>query len=249
MNIVVPIKQVPDTGLNLQIKESQIDESYLKWVISPYDEFALEAAGQLKQELKAQIIVMTLGPERAKSALLTALALGADSAYHLLTDKMPKDPLSIAESLQIKIKELTQVSLIFCGKLSTDSNNFAVPQMLAQLLNLPFVSNVNKLEYKEPNLTLNRECGSGVEEVLQAKLPLLISADKGLNTPRYPSLPGIMKAKKKPLHTEKVEVKEKIKLKSASPPPEKQLPQILKGSSEEQVSELLKVLKEKEKVL
>ncbi|MCZ0933206.1 MAG: electron transfer flavoprotein subunit beta/FixA family protein [Oligoflexia bacterium] len=249
MNIVVPIKQVPDTGLNLQVKESQIDESRLKWVLSPYDEFALESALQLKQELQAQLIVITLGPERAKEALLTALALGADTAYHLLVGKMPQDPLSIAEGLKTKIKELSDISLVFCGKLSTDSNNFAVPQMLAQLLAFPFVSNVNKLEYKDPSFTLSRECGAGVEEVLQARLPLLISADKGLNTPRYPSLPGIMKAKKKPLHTEKIEVKENITLKSSSPPPEKQAPYIIKGSHEEQAAELIKILKEKEKFL
>ena len=249
MNIVVPIKQVPDTGLRLQIKDSQIDESRLKWVISPYDEFALEASLQLKQKLQAQVTVITLGPERAKEALLTALALGADTAYHLLVDKIPQDSLSLAESLKTKIKSLPDVSLICCGKLSTDFNNFALPQMLAQLLNFPFVSNVNKLEYKDSLFTLNRERGAGIEEVLQAKLPLLISADKGLNTPRYPSLPGIMKAKKKPFHTEKIEVKENIILKSASLPPEKQAPRMIEGSSEEQVEELVKMLKEKEKVL
>ena len=250
MNIVVPIKQVPDTGLNLQIKESQIDESRLKWVLSPYDEFALEAALQLKQKQQAQITVITLGPERAKEALLTALALGADEAYHLLVDKMPLDPLSIAESLKTKIKELSDVSLILCGKLSTDFNNFAVPQMLAQLLGFPFVSNVNKLEYKESLFTLSRECGAGVEEILQAPLPLLLSADKGLNTPRYPSLPGIMKAKKKPFHSEKIEnLKENINLKSLNPPPEKQAPHIIKGPCEKQVEELIKILKEQEKIL
>ena len=249
MNIVVPIKQVPDTGLNLQIKNSQIDENLLKWVISPYDEFALEAALQLKSKLKAQLIVISLGPQRAREALLTALALGADTAYHLLTDKMPQDPLSIAENLAIKIKDIPNVSLILSGKLSTDSNNFAVPQMLAQLLDLPFVSNVNKLEYKDSIFTLNRERGSGVEEVLQAKLPLLISADKGLNTPRYPSLPGIMKAKKKPLHTENKEVKENVQLKTVSPPPKKQAPHIIEGTCEEKIAELVKILKEKEKIL
>ena len=249
MNIVVPIKQVPDTGLNLQIKDSQIDESHLKWVLSPYDEFALEAALQLKPKLQAQLTVISLGPQRVKEALLTALALGADTAYHLVTDKMPHEPLNIAENLADKIRSIPDVSLIFCGKLSTDSNNFAVPQMLAQLLDFPFVSNVNQLEYKESLFTLHRECGSGVEEVLQAKLPLLISADKGLNTPRYPSLPGIMKAKKKPFHTENKEIKETVQLKRVSPPPEKQAPQIIEGTCEEKVAELVKILKEKEKVL
>ena len=190
------LNKFPDTGLSLQIKDSQIDENRLKWVMSPYDEFALESALQLKQELQAQITVITLGPERAKEALLTALALGADQAYHLVTGKMPQDPLAIAESLALKIKELPDVSFVFCGKLSTDSNNFAVPQMLAQLLNFPFVSNINKLEYKAPNFRLSRECGSGVEEVLQAPLPLLLSADKGLNTPPLPFSSGNYESQK-----------------------------------------------------
>ena len=251
MNILVLIKQVPDTGLNLQVKQGRLDEQTLKWVLSPYDEFALEEALKLKNKLQGQLFALSLGPERAKQALLTALALGADEAFHLLIEEMPQDPFTTAQLLKQKISSLPNLSLIFCGKLSTDSNNFAVPQMLASLLNFSFITNVNKLEYQEGQFTLTRECGAGIEELLQARAPLLISADKGLNEPRYPSLPGIMKAKKKPFHSQPVSGSggERIKLKNLSLPPGKKAPQIIKGSSEEQVAELIKTLREKEKIL
>ena len=250
MNILVPIKQVPDTGMNLQIQQGQIDESSLKWVLSPYDEFALEEALKLKSLLQGKVFVISLGPARAKEALLTALALGADEAFHLIIEKIPQDPLITAQILKEKISEIPDLSLIFCGKLSTDSNNFALPQMLASLLDFPFVTNVNKLQYEKGLFTLTRECGGGVEEILKAKAPLLLSADKGLNEPRYPSLPGIMKARKKPLHTVDVPIQEeKIKLISLTLPPEKKAPHILTGTSEEQVKKLISLLKEEEKIL
>ena len=250
MNILVPIKQVPDTGMNLRLAEGAIDEKGLKWVLSPYDEFALEESLKLKNQTGGRLFAITLGPERAREALLTALALGADEAFHLLIEKTPQDPLTTAHILAKKFSEIPDLSLIFCGKLSTDTNNFAVPQMLAGLLKLPFVTNINKLQYDNSVFNLSRECGSGVEEILKAKAPLILSADKGLNEPRYPSLPGIMKAKKKPLHTVSIpEPEEQIKFIQLNPPPEKTAAQMIHGSSEEQVQELVKILKEKEKLL
>lgn len=249
MNIVVPIKQAPDTGMNLHIREGKIDEALLKWVLSPYDEFALEESLKLKSALGGKLFVISLGPERVKSALLTGLALGADEAFYLQTEEPMVDPLSIAEALAKSIQELPDISLIFCGKLSSDLNNFAVPQMLAQILNFPFVSNVNQMEYKKESLILKRESEAGLEELLKAKLPVLISADKGLNQPRYPSLPGIMKAKKKPFHNEKIELSPRFQIKAFNPPPEKSEPQMIEGSPYKQVDQLLKLLKEKEKLL
>ena len=251
MNILVPIKQVPDTGMNLRIADGAMEETGLKWVLSPYDEFALEESLKLKDQMKGRLFVMTLGPARAKEVLLTALALGADEAIHLLIDKTPQDPLTTARLLKENIPRIPDLSLIFCGKLSTDSNNFAVPQMLAGLLDFSFVTNVSKLEYQEGLFTLTRESGGGMEEILKVKVPLLISADKGLNNPRYPSLPGIMKARKKPLQTVPVEIKdeERIKLLTLKPPPEKKAPVIISGNPEEQVKDLIKILKEKEKLL
>ena len=249
MNIVVPIKQVPDTGVSLQIKDHQLEEGSIKWSLSPYDEFALESAIQLKNQLGGKIFALSLGPQRAKEALLTALALGADEGIHLLRDSVPADPLFVAEALRDSLKKIPDVSLIFCGKLSSDLGHFAVPQMLATLLDWPFVTNINHLEYKDSLFHLKRECGSGVEELLQAKAPLVLSADKGLNQPRYPSLPGIMKAKKKPLQVEKIEAQPRFEIQQLSPPPEKSSPYIIEGRPEEQVAELVKILKEKEKLL
>ena len=254
MNIIVPIKQVPDTGIPLRVNDSStaLKEESIKWVLNPYDEFALEEALRLKPLLGGQIFVITLGPNRSKEALLNALALGADEAYHLLLESSLFDPLKVSFLLAEKIKTLS-FSLIFCGKLSTDTNDFAVPQMLAQRLDLPFVTNVSELIYKkgEGLFNLKRECGGGREEILEGKAPLLISADKGLNEPRLPTLPGIMKAKKKPFHTisaEKVEGNENLQLSQLHPPLEKPPCQMISGSPNEQVNQLIGILREKEKL-
>ena len=260
MNLVVPIKQVPDTGISLRLaakgesgQTRKIEEEGLKWVINPYDEFALEEALKLKPLLageEGKVFVISLGPAKAKDALLTALAMGADEAFHLQTETPLTDPLLIASLLKKKIAEIPSISLILCGKLAADSNDFAVPQMLAQLLGLPFVTNINSLSCEGGALRLVRECGGGAEEILKAKPPLLLSADKGLNQPRYPSLPGIIKAKKKPFHHWPVAPgEERAILSSLAYPPEKAPPRMIQGSPEEQVKELLRLLREEEKLL
>ncbi len=250
MNIVVLIKQVPDTGMNLKISEKTLEESSLKWVLSPYDEFALEEALKLKPLLNGKVFAISLGPDRVKESLLSALALGADEAFHLLASSPLQDPLTVASILKNKIQDLPSVSLILCGKLAADQNDFAVPQMLAQLLAWPFVTNINHLKYESSGFEITRECDGGVEEVLKAQSPLILSADKGLNQPRYPSLPGIMKAKKKPFHLVDIEeTEERVQLLSLSPLPKKEEPKILSGDPDEQVKELLCLLKEKEKIL
>ena len=149
-----------------------------------------------------------------------------------------------------KIAELPSVSLILCGKLAADSNDFAVPQMLARLLGLPFVTNISRLDYKEGEFQLARECGGGAEEILAARPPLLLSADKGLNQPRCPSLSGIIKAKKKPFHSEAVEPGSgRTALLGLSYPPEKSPPRMIQGSPDEQARELIRALREEEKLL
>ena len=203
MNSLVLIKQVPDTGLSLKLDGETLDERNLKWVLSPYDEFALEEA--LKVRGDGKVFVLTVGEERAKEALMQALALGADEAFHLVVKKDIFDPLFLSKEIAKKAKTL-DISLIFSGKLSSDLNNFAIPSMLSELLNFSLVSNVSKLEVKGDEFFCSRDCGGGVEETVKVKTPLILSADKGLNTPRYPSLPGIMKAKKKPYHKEEVNV-------------------------------------------
>ena len=249
----MPIKQVPDTGIALRIREDAkgLEEGAIKWVLNPYDEFALQEALRLKAELGGRVLVVTVGPECAKETLLSALALGADEAHHLILPQPLFDPLKTAVLLAEKIKILS-FSLILCGKLATDTNDFAVPQMLAGALGLPFVTNVNRLENKDNHLTLTRECAAGRQEVVESDLPLLVSADKGLNEPRYPTLAGIMKAKTKPFHTEAVEMlqeESRFRLLKLEPPSERPAPQMISGSPDEQVAQLIQILKEKEKLL
>lgn len=253
MNIAVPVRQVPDTGQPLKVIEntSSIDESRVKWILSPYDEFALEEALKLKPLLGGKVFTLSLGPERVKETLLHTLALGADEAIHITVEQEVRDPLTCARILSEHLAKVPDLSLVFCGKLAVDTNDFAVPQMLARWLNWPFVTNVNALEFKEGAFHLTRECGGGVEELLKASSPLVLSADKGLNQPRYPSLQGIMKAKKKPLQTvSSTQVQDTVpRYLNLSSPGEKPPPEMISGSSEEQIKKLIDFLREKEKLL
>ena len=253
MNIAVPVRQVPDTGQPLKITDntSSIDESRVKWILSPYDEFALEEALKLKPLLGGKIFTLSLGPQRVKETLLHTLALGADEAIHITVEKEVRDPLTCAKILSEHLGKIPDLSLIFCGILAVDTNDFAVPQMLARYLNWPFVTNVNSLEFKEGDFHLTRECGGGVEELLKASTPLVLSADKGLNQPRYPSLQGIMKAKKKPLQTvSSGQIQDTApRYLQLSSPGEKPPPEMITGSPEEQVKKLIDFLREKEKLL
>ena len=253
MNIAVPVRQVPDTGRPLKISETKlsVDESRIKWILSPYDEFALEEALKLRPLLGGKVFVLSAGPARVKEALMSALALGADEALHIETEKEWRDPLLLAQTLSKHLKSLPEISLTLCGKLATDINDFAVPQMLAQFLNIPFVTNINALKFENGVFQLTREGGGGVEEILSAPAPLVLSADKGLNQPRYPSLPGIMKARKKPFKTLTESLPEEgiPRFLSLSPPGEKPPPVMIDGSPQEQVKKLFSILREKEKLL
>lgn len=250
VNIVVCIKQVPDTGVSLKFSKGVLDETGLRWVLSPYDEFALEAGLNLKNQGGGQLFAVSLGPARVQEALLQALALGADEAFHLKTNQTLYDSFCVAQHLKEAIEKLPSVSLVLSGKTATDTNNFSVPQMLAQLLNFSFVTNVNRLEWVENQFRLQRECAHGGDEEIQAQCPLMLSVDKGLNQPRYPSLAGIMKAKKKPLHSVELQKREvALELISLSPPPPRKEPRLLTGSPDEQVQTLISLLKNEDKLL
>ena len=265
MNIVVLLKQVPDTGLPLRTRplrteplgtepvktgESSpvLDEASVKWTVNPYDEFALAEALRLKPLLKGRVFAFSLGPERAQEVLRGALSLGADEAFHLLCPELLFDPLQTASLLAEKIKPLS-FSLILCGKASADADHFAVPQMLARLLDLPFAVNVGKSVFENGCFTLTREIGGGRKEILEGKAPLLISADKGLSEPRLPSLAGVMKAKTKPLHVFPIKDSEGfVRLSSLRPPPPRPPPIMISGSPDEQVRRLTVFLRDKEKL-
>ena len=201
MKIVVAIVQVPDTETRIVIGRDgrSIDETGVTWIVNPYDEFAAEEALKIKEAKgSGEVVAVTIGPERAAAALRTCLAMGADRALHLDDPAFEgSDALGLARILAAAVKEVG-ADLVLTGQYAVGTDNRQTGAMLAQLLDWPHVSVVTKLEVKEGSVVAHREI-EGAHEVVEAPLPCVITAQKGLNEPRYASLKGIMAAKKKPI--------------------------------------------------
>ncbi len=204
MNSVVCISHVPDTESRIKIAAGgkKIDEAGLKFIVSPYDEFALEEAIRLKEAKGGDVTVLTFGPDRAQQALREALARGATKAMHVKGEAGDADSLGIAKALAAAIKSLPH-DVVFLGKQGVGTDNALVGPMLAELLGYPQVNVVTHLEIGDDKLTGHREI-EGAEEVIEAPLPAVVTAQKGLNEPRYASLKGIMAAKKIAIDTKSV---------------------------------------------
>lgn len=204
MNTVVCIKQVPDTETLIKIQGAGIVQDGIKWVMNPYDEFAVEEALKKKEDMKAgEVTVVSLGPDRAVEAIRTALAMGADTAIHIADAAYAEkaDPYATAAALAAAIKGSGKAyDAIFMGKQAIDDDSAQVPVMVAEMLGIPSITMVIKFDVAadKSKATVTREVEGGVA-VVEVPLPAVFSAQKGLNEPRYASLPGIMKAKKKPV--------------------------------------------------
>lgn len=204
MNIFVCVKQVPDTETKIvpSADGTFIETSSIKWIMNPYDEFAVEQA-LLVQAANAgsTVTVVRVGSIKDTEALRTAMAMGADDAF-LVEAPDNLDSYSIAKALKAAItKSGKTADLILTGKQAIDDDCLQVPQILATMMDLPSVSVVVGYEGSATDITVKREVEGGALEVYGVKLPAMIACNKGINTPRYASLPGIMKAKKKPLTT------------------------------------------------
>lgn len=202
MNIFVCVKQVPDTETKIapSADGTFIETSQIKWIMNPYDEFAVEQA-LLVQAANAgsTVTVVRVGSVKDTEALRTAMAMGADDSI-LVEASDNLDSFMIAKALKGAIEKSGKTpDLILTGKQAIDDDCLQVPQILATMLNLPSVSVVVGYEGNASEVTVKREIEGGALEVYGVKLPALIACNKGINTPRYASLPGIMKAKKKPL--------------------------------------------------
>ena len=202
MNIFVCVKQVPDTETKIVPSGdgSFIETNSIKWIMNPYCEFAVEQA-LLVQAANAgsTVTVVRVGSSKDTEALRTAMAMGADEAY-LVEAGDNLDSYMIAKALKGAIEKSGKTpDLILTGKQAIDDDALQVPQVLATMLNLPSVSVVVGYEGSATDITVKREVEGGTLEVYGVKLPAIIACNKGINTPRYASLPGIMKAKKKPL--------------------------------------------------
>ena len=200
MNSVVCIAQVPDTEARIKIADGRrIDETGLKFIVSPYDEFALEAAIRVKEARGGDVTVVSFGPDRVQQALRECLARGATKALHIKDESGSADALGIAKTLAAAIKSVPH-DLLFFGKQGVGTDNSLVGPMVAEILGYPQVNVVTHLEVGEGKITVHREI-EGAEEILEASMPAVITAQKGLNEPRYASLKGIMAAKKIAIET------------------------------------------------
>ena len=203
MNSVVCIAQVPDTEARIKIADGRrIDESGLKFIVSPYDEFALEEAIRLKESKGGDVTVLSFGPDRVQQALRECLARGATKALHVKGETGNADSFGIARVLAAAIKTIPH-DIVFFGKQGVGTDNSLVGPMVAELLGYPQVNVVTHLEVGEGKVTAHREI-EAAEEVLEAATPVVVTAQKGLNEPRYASLKGIMAAKKIPIEAKNV---------------------------------------------
>ena len=250
MNIFVCIKQVPDTTTQIKLREdgNGIDETDIQWIISPHDELAIEEALILRERKpNSTVTVLSAGPERATEALRMALAMGADSAARLDIPDNFNSAMN-ARALSAAINKLGPADIVFTGKEAIDDGASAVGSMIAIYLKLPCVSVVNKIDYGEDSITCRRDIGGGNIEVIETKLPAIISVQVGLNEPRYATALNIIKAKKKPIETVTreelgiTEANQKTKLTNFELPPPKQPCRLIEGSPTEQANELIRVL-------
>jgi electron transfer flavoprotein beta subunit len=247
MNIVVLVSQTPDTTTKVVLASDNksIDESGITWILNPYAEFAIEKALKLKEANSnvGEIILVAMGPERTQEALRQGLAMGADKAVLLKSDAVN------TEMLANKVKEL-DAKLILGGKKSIDVESANTEAAVAARLDLPFVHCANKLEWEGDNVIASREI-SGENQSFNVTLPALITCDKGDDEPRYASIMGIMKAKKKPLDEIDSSAADDIGIEivEAKLPPARGDVKIIDGSPDEAAEKLLKALREEAKVL
>jgi electron transfer flavoprotein beta subunit len=201
MKILVMIKQVPDTATQVKVGSDPraIDTSGITWIVSPYDEFAVEEALRIKEKRgQGEVVAVSLGPDRVKEALRSCLAMGADRAIHLLDPAWESaDSLTTARALAGVIKQEAPGLALF-GRQAIDDDMGAVAAQVAELLGWPCASWIMEEAVDEAGKTVRvgRQVEGGLE-LFDLPLPAVVSAQKGLNEPRYPTLKGIMGAKKK----------------------------------------------------
>jgi len=259
LNSVVCISHVPDTESKIKIAADgrRIDEAGLKFIVSPYDEFALEAAIRLKEAQGGDVTVITFGPERAAQALRECIARGATKALHVVGDGTAADSFGVASVLAAAIREIAP-DVVFFGKQGVGTDNSLVGPMTAELLDYPQVNVVTHLEVADGKATAHREI-EGAEEVIEVSLPAVITAQKGLNEPRYASLKGIMAAKKIPIESRDIAglglsddliFGQRVRVVSLETPPEKSGGRKIDGADPATAArEILRYIREEVKAL
>jgi electron transfer flavoprotein beta subunit len=228
---LVCLKQVPDTETQIKVNPdgTGIATDGIKYIINPYDEFSVEEGLKLKEKFKAgEVVILSVGPDRTTEAIRTALAMGADRGIHINDESLNQsDPYVIAEALAAAAKQV-EYDIIFCGHRAIDDDFGEAGAMLAELLQLPQVTLVTKVEVSEDkkSAVVERDVEGG-KETVEVPLPCVLTSQKGLNEPRYASLPGIMKAKKKPIDPKTaadlgINAEARLQARNFTMPPERQ---------------------------
>ena len=248
MKILVPIKRVPDPATTIRVLPdgSGIATDNVKWVINPFDEIAIEEALRIKEKLSGEVVLVTVGQSTWQEQLRTGLAMGTDRAI-LVKHDGALDSLAIARILAKVIND-EKPELVLLGKQAIDDDSNQVGQMLAEMLGWPQATFASKVEFAGQKVTVTREVDGGLEAIA-FNLPAVITTDLRLNEPRYASLPGIMKARKKelkevPAASLGVDLASKLKVKTLAAPPKRQA-----GKKVGSVQELVQVLHSEAKVI
>jgi electron transfer flavoprotein beta subunit len=258
MKIVVCVKYVPDTAIKVKIAPSgkDVDLADITLVVNPYDEFAVEEALKIKEKLGGEVVVVGAGSESATAGLRTCLAMGADSAILVQDASLDNADSFIIGSVLARVCRNLQPDLVLFGKHAIGVDNAQVPSVVADQLGFPQASVVTKLEIQDKSFRAERDI-EGASEVIEGSLPAVITAQKGLNVPRYASLKGIMAAKKKQITVQALgslglsaeDLQPRISVEQITLPPSRPPGKILKGDVAEVAPLLIKLLHEEAKII
>jgi electron transfer flavoprotein beta subunit len=258
MKILVCVKYVPDTAIKVKLDSDGkgVDLSDVSFVVNPYDEFAVEEALQIRERAGGEVVVLSAGSEKAAAGLRTCLAMGADSAVLIQDESMENaDSYTVGFALACVCREL-EPDLILFGKVAIGVDNGQVPAVIAEQLNMPQASVTLKLQIEEGKFIAEREI-EGAREIIEGNLPAVITAQKGLNTPRYASLKGIMAAKRKKIDIRSLDslglssedLQPRLLVEEVTLPPARPPGQVVEGDVSETVPQLVKWLREEAKII
>ena len=267
MDIIVLMKQVPDTESEVEIAEDgvSLDTEDIKWVINPYDEYALEEALLIKESRDdVTVTAISVGPDRVSESIRVAYAMGIDNAIHI-NDEYDDEVYGAADAFttsKIIAKALddTPYDLILAGVRAVDNDNYQVPAHISKMLKIPMISLVTKQEIQGEDIICEQSIDGGTA-VVKAALPAIITAQKGMNEPRYPAVRAIMKAKKKKADERELEELDlnidelgaqgaKTKVRAMAHPPKRNEGKVIKGSTAaDKADELVRLLKEEARVI
>ncbi|MGM9985679.1 MAG: electron transfer flavoprotein subunit beta/FixA family protein [Bacillaceae bacterium] len=257
MNIYVLLKRTFDTEEKIVVNNGEISDDSAQFIINPYDEYAVEEGIKLRDEHGGEVVVICVGNSDCEKEIRTALAMGADKGVliNVEDDVDDRDQFTTAKVIAQYLAD-KDVDIILGGNVAIDNGTGQVGPRVAELLNIPAVTTITKIEVNGQDVTIERDV-EGDTEVISATLPILVTAQQGLNEPRYPSLPGIMKAKKKPLDEielddldlEEEDVEAKTKTIDIYLPPKKDAGKVLQGEIADQVKELVGLLRSEAKVI